>query len=156
MPTFGVSHIAIGVSNLEKSLHFYRDLLGGLHVSAEREEDMTGLAGRPAKRRAAYLRWGEDDRDQTFLVLDEQLDPSIQGTPAKLFQLGVHHFGFWVDDMEVIFQRLVDAGVEVMRAPIKPTQSNSEWYGEAPGGMYMACYVYDPDGYIVQLDQRVK
>ena len=154
MPTFAVSHIAIGVRNLEASLHFYRDLLGGLHVSREQEEEMSGLAGKPSVRRAAYLRWNEGPRE-TFLVLDEQVTDEPHGEPAKMFQIGVRHFGFWIDDLEETFQRLVEAGVKVMHAPVRPERSTSERYGEEPGKKIMGCFVYDPDGFIVQLDQRL-
>lgn len=38
----GVSHVAIGVSNMDRSLPFYRDLLG-LRVTLDTEENVGGL-----------------------------------------------------------------------------------------------------------------
>src|SRR5690349_23750171 len=55
-----VSHIAIGVRDMEKSLHFYRDLLG-LKVTLDAMENVGGRMGRifanaeMSKRRAVYL-----------------------------------------------------------------------------------------------------
>ena len=37
----GISHVAIGVSDMERSLRFYRDLLG-LTVSLDKEEPVRG------------------------------------------------------------------------------------------------------------------
>src|SRR5260370_36327344 len=57
----GISHVAIGVSGMERSLRFYRDLLG-LTVSLDKEEPVRGserLFAEPAqnRRRAVYLKW---------------------------------------------------------------------------------------------------
>ena len=37
----GISHVAIGVADMERSLHFYRDLLG-LTVTLDKEEPVRG------------------------------------------------------------------------------------------------------------------
>ena len=55
----GVSHVAIGVSDMDRSLPFYRDVLG-LTVTREAEEDVGGLPAlfhdvQKGKRRAACL-----------------------------------------------------------------------------------------------------
>ncbi len=64
-----ISHIAVGVSDMERSLDFYRDLLG-MHVSLDTEEELPGFGGGEAqKRRAVYLRWREGPHE-TFIVLD--------------------------------------------------------------------------------------
>jgi catechol 2,3-dioxygenase-like lactoylglutathione lyase family enzyme len=59
----GISHVAIGVSDMERSLRFYRDLLG-LTVTLDKEEPVRGserLFADPAqnRRRAVYLKWAE-------------------------------------------------------------------------------------------------
>ena len=151
MPIVATSHIAIGVSDLDQSLRFYRDLLG-LHVSRLQEEDVPNLqdADRSSKRRAAYLRWREGDHE-TFIVLDEQLEGQ-HGEPAKFLQRGVHHVGLWVEDLDSMHERLVNAGVRVMFAP---APVDTERYGEEPGRQCKAAFYYDPDGTIIQLDQRM-
>ena len=59
----GISHVAIGVSDMERSLRFYRDLLG-LTVTLDKEEPVRGserLFAEPAqnRRRAVYLKWNK-------------------------------------------------------------------------------------------------
>src|SRR5271170_2579995 len=104
----GISHVAIGVSVMERSLRFYRDLLG-LTVNLDKEEPVRGserLFADPAQnhRRAVYLKWA-DGPDAGFVVLSQKPgEPS--GRPIKIDQLGIHHFAFWVSDLRERVERL--------------------------------------------------
>src|SRR5690606_2440569 len=99
-----VSHIAVGVRDMERSLAFYRDVLG-LHVSLDAIEELPSIAGAPPiKRRGVYLRWREG-RDESFIVLDQQLSQPPFGEPPKTFQVGTHHWGLWVDDVDAMVAR---------------------------------------------------
>ncbi|MGA2410258.1 MAG: VOC family protein, partial [Candidatus Binataceae bacterium] len=69
-----VSHIAIGVRDMERSLAFYRDLLG-LRVTTDAMENVGGVKrlfanDQKGKRRAVYLRF-EDGPSASFLVLSQ-------------------------------------------------------------------------------------
>ena len=69
---------------------------------------------------------------------------------GKLFDLGIHHFSFWVDDIDSITARVEAAGFDV----ILPHTTDTKEYGEAPGGRIRSVFLRDPDGNFVQLDQR--
>ena len=141
------SHIAIGVSNMEQSLKFYRDLLG-LKVTLDDPTENPG--GTLAKsRHGVYLRW-EDGPDATFIVLSE--NQPISGKAISLNQVGIHHFAFWVDDLEQTFQKIQAAGVPIV---MPPTTFDSVACGEEAGGKVMTTLFKDPDGIVLQLDQRV-
>jgi catechol 2,3-dioxygenase-like lactoylglutathione lyase family enzyme len=154
MAVKGVSHIAIGVSNLERSVAFYRDVIG-MPVVVEEIENYTqgsGMFQMGASRRAAYVRWREGP-DESFVVLDEwPPERRPDGSPAKLFQVGVHHFGFWVDDIEAAVERSRQAGRKILSPP---REGDTKAYGEAPGKKVRSAFIEDPDGNIVQLDQRL-
>jgi catechol 2,3-dioxygenase-like lactoylglutathione lyase family enzyme len=138
---------------MDASLRFYRDLLG-LRVSADLMEEFTeGAEGRPVKRRAVYLRWGTGP-DASFVVLDQQLSAGDHGQPPRLFQNGVHHFAFWVDDIKAIVGAMRAAGIEVQYDLTDGDGADTKGYGEAPGGRILTAFVRDPDGQWVQLDQR--
>lgn len=146
-----ISHVAVGVTDMERSLGFYRDILG-MHVSLDAEEELPALGDAQAfKRRGVYLRWREGPHE-TFIVLDQQLSQAPYGEPPKLFQVGTHHWGFWVDDVDAIAERAEAAGVPVV---VKPVNGDTKAYGEAAGGVCRSAFLADPDGNIVQLDQRV-
>jgi catechol 2,3-dioxygenase-like lactoylglutathione lyase family enzyme len=136
---------------MEQSLRFYRDLLG-LRVDADQPEDVARRHGPPNQRRAVYLRWDEGPH-ASFVVLDQQLSKPHDNDPLRLFDVGVHHFAFWVDDLEAIVERMRAAGVEVA---LEPSPGDTKLYGEAPGRKVLTAFLKDPDGNWVQLDQRLE
>jgi catechol 2,3-dioxygenase-like lactoylglutathione lyase family enzyme len=148
----GLSHVAVGVSDMDRALLFYRDVIG-LRVTLDAVEG--GSAGAivgTKRRRAVYLRV-EDGPDASFVVLDQQLDQEPFGSPPRILQLGTHHFSFWVDDLEQIFEKLVAEGFRVI---LRPTAADAAAYGEVAGsGRVLTTIVKDQDGNPVQLDQRL-
>jgi len=152
MAVRAISHVAVGVRDMERSLLFWRDALG-LFVKLDAIEELPGISGQPArKRRAVYLGWSEGPRE-SFVVLDQPLSVEPSGEPARLFQTGVHHFSFWVDDMAQNVARVRAAGFDVL---FEPATGDTVAYGEAPGGTVLSTFLRDPDGNYVQLDQRVR
>lgn len=145
----GFSHIAVGVSDMDHALVFWRDVMA-LGVDLDTTEEVPGPGGAPRKRRGVYLRWEQGDHS-TFVVLDQQLSVDPFGLPAKLFQTGVHHVSFWVDDIEPFRQRALKNGF----AAGEPTVSDTIAYGEAAGRQVRTGFLRDGDGNWVQLDQRV-
>lgn len=150
----GVSHVAIGVSDMDKSLPFYRDLLG-LRVTLDTMEDVGGLPTlfrdpKKGKRRAVYLRW-EEGPEASFIVLSAPVG-SVSGEPIKLDQVGIHHFSFWVKDLREKMSRLKAAGVPIL---VPPIESDTVAYGEPPGKKVLTCLFQDPDGIILQFDERL-
>src|SRR5260370_4629850 len=114
-----VSHIAIGVSDMDRALHFYRDLLG-LRVTLdtmERIGGMTTLFANPQKgqRRAVYMRF-EDGPHASFIVLSQNPGEAI-GHPLKVDQVGLHHFSFWVDDLRERLEKLKAAAGKTLPPP---------------------------------------
>jgi catechol 2,3-dioxygenase-like lactoylglutathione lyase family enzyme len=150
----GISHVAIGVSDMDKALPFYRDLLG-LRVTLDAIENVGGLPTlfrdpQKGKRRAVYMRW-EDGPEEPFIVLSAPVGPP-SGEPIKLDQVGIHHFSFWVKDLRAKVEKLKAAGVSIL---VPPTVGDTVAYGEAPGGKVLTCLFQDPDGIILQFDERV-
>ena len=145
-----ISHVAIGVSDMDKALPFYRDVLG-LVVSHDDTEVFDAVGDLPAHtRRGVYLRWSEGD-DEAFIVLDYH-DRGQAPDPKAFYAMGIHHFGFWVDSADAIHARALKAGATVL---VPPTDSDSLLFGEAPGRTMRTCLLRDPDGNILQFDQRV-
>ncbi len=113
-----------------------------------------GTATRPARRRAVYMRWDDDPRS-SFVVLDQQLDFDTPGEPARIFQMGLHHYGFWVDDVDPILRSRRGRGA--CRCSLNGSVgADSVWWGEPPGDTIRSIIVQDPEGGYVQFDQRVR
>jgi catechol 2,3-dioxygenase-like lactoylglutathione lyase family enzyme len=149
-----VSHIAVGVRDMDRSLKFYHDLLG-LKVCLDTMENIGGLKTlfvepMKGKRRAVYLRY-EDGPHASFIVLSQN-PQEVPGGAIKLDQVGVHHFAFWVDDLRERVEKLKAAGVPIL---VPPMESDTIAYGEPAGKKVLTCLFQDPDGIILQFDQRM-
>ena len=126
-----VSHVAIGVSDMDKSLKFYCGLLGltcNLDTIEKFGEEDNNLTGSRNQRRAAYLRY-EDGPHASFVVLSEW--PGVkESSSLQLHQVGIHHFSFWVDDLRERVKKLEAAGVKMI---VPPFESDTIAYGEPAG-----------------------
>ncbi|MBV8773297.1 MAG: VOC family protein [Deltaproteobacteria bacterium] len=150
----GISHVAIGVRDMERSLKFYRDLLG-LEVRYDQMQPIGGmgnLCSNPQKgqRRAAHLHYGKGE-GRGFLVLTE-MPGGTPGEAIKLDQVGISHVSWWVDDIRAIYEKLKAAGAKIL---VPPYETDAGGYGETSGRKYLTCLFEDPDGIMLQLDQRV-
>ena len=143
-----MSHVAIGVRDMDRSMRFYTDVVG-MEVRFDDTEEFGGRL--ETKRRGVYLQMAEDP-DATFVVLDQQLAREPFGEPAQMLQVGLHHFGFWVDDVDEVLARAEQAGAPVYAGPF---DADSKDYGEPPGKTIRTLLLQDPEGNVVQFDQRV-
>lgn len=146
----GLSHVNIGVTDMERSLRFYRDGLG-LAVVIDHEESVERLG---LRQRAVYLRW-DDAPGGAFIVLDEQLAREPFGTPPVLQQTGANHFGLWVEDIGSILERCASLGFDAPPPPY--SEFPGDWYGDpTAAGKVRTVMLRDPDGAFVQLDEWVE
>ena len=150
----GVSHVAIGVRDMDRALQFYRDLLG-LTVALDTVETFQRPRPRPGEpnstsRRAVYLRIS--DRSDAGLIVLSQFEGPPSGEPLKMHQVGIHHFAFGVNDLEERVKKLRAAGVRIV---MEPTQMSGEAYGEPHDRQFLTCVFQDPDGTYLQFDQRL-
>jgi glyoxylase I family protein len=125
MRSSGVHHVDLVVSSIERSLPFYRDLLGPLgwhglsEVEGERGETIWYLWG-PGT--SVGLRAAQSD------------SPGIDR-----YRMGLHHVAF-----EAYSRALVDERAEWLRGQDAEIESGPEEYAYQPG--YYAVFFYDPDG----------
>jgi len=148
----GVSHIAVCVADLEKSLEFYRDKLG-MTVKMHTTQEMARRPGaesaemyeRPRKSRTMANIWfDEPDSYQPFLVLTSHPEDQVGREPIKLDQKGISHISFEVEDVRAYAEELIAKGV-----PLAGTLDDFT----DPSGNIRTFFVYDPDGILVQFDE---
>ncbi|MCH8892520.1 MAG: VOC family protein [Chloroflexi bacterium] len=152
MKAKGVSHIAICVADLEKSLEFYRDILG-LTVKMRTTQEMAGRPGaesaemyeRPRKARTvANIYFDDPAYPQPFLVLTSHPGDQVGGEPIKLDQRGISHISFGVENVKAFAEELAAKGVLL-------AGSMEDFTDES--GNVRTIFVYDPDGILVQFDE---
>ena len=151
MKAKGVSHIAVCVADLDRSLHFYRDLLG-LTVRMHTTQQMARRPGaesaemyqRPRESRTvANVYFDDPDTTQPFLVLTSHPGSEVEGEPIKLDQIGISHISFGVEDVRAYAEELMAKGVQL--AGTLDDFTNDQ-------GVMRTFFVYDPDGILVQFD----
>lgn len=138
-----LSHIGLCVADAERSLRFYRDLLGfrllsELHVAGEPSDTLLQL--KDVDLHAIYL-----ERDGFRLELLHYASPShcADGRPRPMNQLGLTHLSFRVDDLSETMAALAAAGVEIVQAS----------HIDIPVFQAAAVFVLDPDGTRIELVQ---
>ncbi len=146
MNSSGISHIAVCVRDLDKSLEFYRDILG-MNVEADRLQDTTvGSLPHVHKhqrkgRRQARLSFAHGA--QPILTMTCHPGEEPDGEAIKLDQIGISHISFTVPDVKALADELISKGVR-LAGPL-------EGFTNA-GGEVSSIFVYDPDGILVQFD----
>jgi catechol 2,3-dioxygenase-like lactoylglutathione lyase family enzyme len=141
----GIHHTGYTVSDLDRSVAFYRDLLG-CEVLATQEKQggyLAAIVGYPdAHVRMAHLRVPGGDH---VVELFEYLAPPGGAVETEPKNVGVSHLCFLTDDLPALHARLADAGVEFISPPVAvDTGINAGGYG---------LYLRDPDGIVVELFQ---
>jgi len=146
-------HIAICVRDLEKSLHFYRDILG-MKVTMQATQPMDN--NRPGSRsplmydtahssRYVAFVWLDDPAaTEPYLVLSSHPSDPANGEPIKLDQIGITHISFGVDDVPRVAEELIAKGV--------PIAGKIEDFYD-PNGQLRTFLVHDPDQILVQFEQ---
>ena len=143
-----ISHIALCVRDMDKSLEFYRDILG-MRVISDRIQDTTtgGLPyvyKHPRKtRRQVSLRYGQGETSPSLTMTSHPGDEA-DGEPIKLDQVGISHLSFSGRDIKALAEELTSKGVPVA-GPLEARM-------DAQGGL-SSFYVYDPDGILIQFDR---
>ena len=136
-----IHHTAISTGDLERSLRFYRDLLGftevfssAWKVGSEVTDNIVGLKNSSA--RVVMLKLGD-----TCLELFQYATPTPKlGEPQRpVCDHGITHLCLEVKDMDAEYARLTAAGMTFHCPP------------QAVGKGVRATYGRDPDGNVVEL-----
>ena len=152
----GVSHFGIQVADLDRSIAFYRDVLG-LELIAHwvrDQEYIQELVGYPGvELQVAVFRF---PNSESFLeVLEYRNVGSKQSVPLLTRNVekaaidtstanpGTAHFCVYVPDLDALHERLVAAGVRFVSGIKSPTVG--------PNKGAKAIYMIDPDGIRVEL-----
>jgi catechol 2,3-dioxygenase-like lactoylglutathione lyase family enzyme len=138
-----LTHLGICVSDLERSLRFYRDVLGceevgRLEVEGAMADAVNGVEG--SKLRAVYL-----ERDGWRLELLEFREPGWLGPrePRPMNQVGLTHLSLRVADLDAVCARVEQAGGGLL-----PGSRVGE-----PGAPVRVIMAHDPDGLRLELIQ---
>lgn len=139
----GFHHVGVSVADIDRSIAFYRDLLGMeqacpvFSFAGPQYAQIMDLA-EPEGRMCVMAKAGV----QLELFEFARPEPAPQAPDRPVCDRGLTHFGVEVDDIEAAYARLSAAGVR-FHAPVL----------QFPGGM-KALYARDPDGNVFELLER--
>ena len=144
-----IDHVGVTVSDMDRALAFYRDLLGlrviaDATVAGPEVAELLGLEV-PVQLRIADL----DSGDGRIVELLQYLQPRGRRIAYESSDVATAHIAFTVDDLAAVRERLSNAGATIVsHRPITISE---------PGGSFdgsICLYVRDPDGAILELVQR--
>ena len=143
-----IDHIGITTSDLERSLHFYVDLLGMRLLSRARlaAPEIAQLLGlETVEIDDADL----DSGDGRIVELFQYMEPVGARVDHHSWDFPTTHIAFTVSDLAAVRERLAEAAVEVISRHVMVSHET-----EGPWAGVQCLYVRDPDGVIVELVQR--
>ena len=132
----GVDHLDLVVSDLERSLSFYRELLEPLGFT--RASEIEGERG----ERVVYI---GGSGGASVSLRERQSD--AHAVPYDRYAVGIHHLAFAAASREQVEDRaawLRDDGAQIESGPAE--------YDYTPG--YFAVFFYDPDGIKLEILHR--
>jgi catechol 2,3-dioxygenase-like lactoylglutathione lyase family enzyme len=137
-----LDHIAVTVSDMERSLAFYTNVLG--LQEAERHllegETISTMAGKPGVV-MQVVRLRTPDGSRVLLDLQQYISPKGTVSNAQLGMANHSHFCFEVKDIQKAYRDLEAKGVSSVSAPVT--------FGlEEP---VTVVFLRDPDGFILEL-----
>ena len=147
-----IYHVGLTVENMEKSLEFYRDILGlefqGELLMEGKETDLM-FQRKNCRARVAYLN-GSKDISMPPVELIQFLDMDIKRDKSDLFKTSISELCFYNADIDRVYKHLLDNGVECLSAP-QDFDFTKDGFSKS-----RAFYFRDPDGIILEMMQPVE
>ncbi len=142
-----LDHVAVTVSDLERSLPFYKEVLGLQEI--ERHlldgETISTMAGKPGVV-MQVVRLACPDTPDILIDLQQYIEPKEDVSNAALGMANHSHFCFGVDDLQATCSELQKKGVELISAPVS-FDLGEDW----DYGVVKVVFFKDPDGFILEL-----
>ena len=111
-----IYHVGLTVSDLERSIAFYRDVLGlefQGEIFMEGEETDKMFRRVNCKARVAYLN-GSKAVEAPPVELIQFVNNEVKKVPSDLFTTSISEVCFYTDDIDSAYKHLVDNNVECL------------------------------------------
>ena len=143
-----IHHVGINVSDLDRSIAFYRNLFGvePLFVNDMRGEGLSTGAGVPG----ADLRFCLMKIQNVILEIIEWKSPQNPAPKVDVPYIGGFHIAFEVEDIQTVYDTLSEQGIEFIARPHRFVPE------DAAPDLVGATFVYfsDPDGIGLEVFQK--
>jgi catechol 2,3-dioxygenase-like lactoylglutathione lyase family enzyme len=140
-------HYGLTVLDLDRSIPFYRDLLGLELVRVSERANLPSydtILGYPdVKLRIAIL---QHPVNEFMLELVQYVNPPSEMRKQENRYVGAAHIAFEVEDVDAVYRKLTDAGYRTINPPADVIRDGV--------CVARAMYALDPDGITVEMFQE--
>lgn len=144
-----IYHVGLTVSDLDRSVIFYRDILG-LEFQGEilmvSEETDKMFHKKNCKARVAYLN-GSKNMEAPPVELIQFVDYAVNNVQSDLFTTSISELCFYTDDIDLVYKNLIENNIECLSEP-QYFDFTAQGFGKSK-----AFYFKDPDGIILEMMQ---
>lgn len=146
-----ITHIGITVSDLDRSIDFYKNVLG---LSFQGEITMKGKEAdllfdkKDCEARIAYLNSTDNSISPPVELIEFVNEQAIIGKPS-LSKTSISEICFEVEDIDYSYKTLLTKGVEFLSEP------QDFDFSKIGFGKSRAVYFRDPDGIVLELIETV-
>ena len=130
-----LEHTALSVSDLDRSIAFYRDHLG-LRLARVIEPDKNSKLGEIVGLPGCLARIAHLESEKGMLELFEYRQPRGRLRRRNQADLGFSHVGFATADIHAEYDRLRQAGVSFLSAPVEFRAGAWVVYFRGPDGEF--------------------
>jgi catechol 2,3-dioxygenase-like lactoylglutathione lyase family enzyme len=149
----GVLHAGFTISDIDRSVAWYTEVLGLELVSRQRNDNSytrTIVGIDDAVLEVAFLRLPDapEGPSNHMLELMQYVSPDGDKSSGLTQDVGVGHLALMVDDIQKTYSRMAQAGVTFRNPPVEISEGANK-------GAW-ACYLLDPDGITIELVQPAR
>lgn len=165
--TRGIDHIGVTVPDIEEATVFFKKAFDAKIAYDNKKIEDEPLAG-PNLEKTLGLKKGTKVIHMRLLSFNNSASIELfnyvdadQRRPSIASDLGVQHFGFYVDDIKEAAKAFVEAGGELLNDPGELLGDLEDGtghfvYGRAPWGMLIELISYTPHGLNYPEDSEAK
>ena len=137
-------HTGIVVSDIEKSLHFYENLLG-FKVIKRMDEEGSYIDNllKLKNGKVTTIKMCLDKRNMIELLYFHNFKK--KNKEKKIYDIGLTHFSVTVDNISILYARLTKKGINFLSHP----QISSDGYAKV-------AFCKDPDGVFIEMVEILK
>ena len=135
-------HVGINVQNMERALHFWRDVMGlEVEIDVWAEGDYIDILQNLDGVKVHIIKLRAPDGSYIELLMDvAHPTPLPQPENNRLCDRGIRHIAFTVADVEAAYHTLTNEGCEVLGEPIV-----------SPDNYAKVFFVRDPEGNLLEI-----
>ncbi len=144
-----IYHVGLTVSDMDRSIAFYRDILGLQfqgEIFMDGPETEAMFQRKNCQARVAYLN-GSKEIGMPPVELIQFTDAKSREIPSDLFTTSVSELCFYTEDIDAVYKVLQEHDVICLSAP-QSFDFTSSGFGKSK-----AFYFRDPDGIILEMMQ---